>query len=173
MRQIQSFGGKTNHGESVFQNIFLPGINGRNFSRREPILSPKQKYVFFRRQHCTSDHDSALVGSFCHNPRTAHHHFFTAQNGLFAIVVELWQAKTHTPKSKKPYPQMLQLGFEVVPGVPQRRCFPALVSSSGPPGCLCWFSCSFPSTRTPGRWGTPPSRAVGLLGRLVGLPPHR
>ena len=37
--------------------------------------------------------------------------FLLPSNGLFAIVVELWQAKTHTPKSKKPYPQMLQLGF--------------------------------------------------------------
>ena len=41
--------------------------------------------------------------------------FLLPSNGLFAIVVELWQAKTHTPKSKKPYPQMLQLGFWTLP----------------------------------------------------------
>ena len=41
-------------------------------------------------QIITNDHDSALVGSFRHDPRTVHCQLATAQQRCLAIVFEFW-----------------------------------------------------------------------------------
>ena len=98
--RIQFFRWQNTHGElsSSVSKHFVSAKNGSKFSRRESkgsrFLGSRSNRVFSLgdsiAQMITNDHDSALVGSFCHNPRTVNCQAATAQQRHLAIVLEFW-----------------------------------------------------------------------------------